>query len=667
MKKQQKTHTAITIDKSRRINFRSRLCLTLLSLLIPGAALLAQVTTIARLRPNPNGPFFKVVPAPTDSLFVSAVGTTSGKMSFLKFDLTSIPASVTVVSASLRLTLAADPSDRTSVVIYRVMNDNLEAPVLSDKQIAAHSILAEDYKKNSTVVFEDLPVDHLQQALERRALTIRLSTTFRNGNAVFYSSELKTFPPYEQDPVFIPRLVITYKPEPAPLAWGAFHADAQHTAMSPAIFSGSVPVQSAVKQAVQFNNNIQKNMLLYKDKMYVVAQSGASTCNLYMVDPLTQTMSEVRSGLSLPQEMGAIDPYGRYYHVGDNLITIINLEGGNSIRVPIDITKKLVTAPPTLGPDGTLYLATSLYIYAYTPFPRHELLWQYAVPSQSMSSATLSHDGMTAYVVFGDPLKLVAINTITGQGRTLLLDNTPGAGKNGKMVPVINNQGQLFVTDDYPLANTLYVINKSMAVDTVIRGTKISQPVVRGDGTVYYGANGSLMSYTNKNNVSEVVKDIGAIVNMITDAGNNVYCWNTDNRLRGFDKNGILFLDITKPLGNFSREWDMTLAKDGSLYTGTSTKIYGIRPVAFAPAGYSLSNSDLSTNNRTFRAGVLTINPGINFEKGYSPVLTGSTSIVMSNTLKPGSSTQLVSGGTIVFKPGFKVETGAELSCKTGY
>jgi hypothetical protein len=634
--------------------------------LLAATGLFAQVNTVVRLpATSVSIPSFKVIPVDAANLLVSAESTTAKDMSFVQFDLSGIPADATIVSFALRITLSADPSDRTSVVVHQVVNDDMNAPVLSD-QIDSKSIQKEDNPKNSVILLANMPVGVLQQALRKKKLTLRLSTTFRNGSAAFYSSKLTQLPVQQQDPAFIPRLVVAYTPEPAPVTWAAYRADARHTGMSSAIFAGSSPFRYAVKEITEFNG-IQKNMVLYKDKVYLVAMAGLSSYHLYSIDPVTKEVTQAASNLRVPSVMGAVDPWGRYFHITDSII-VINLEAGNAIGPRMALPSgALVKAPPTVGRDGSLYLATRTYIHAYSPHPRYDLLWQYAAPSESMSAVTLSADGATAYVVFGDPLKLAAINTVSGDGRELVLDRTPGVGRGGGMIPVVNNQGQLFVTDGFPSGKTLYVVNRSLTLDTTIHGVNISQPVIGGDGTVYYADKGNLMSYTKDNTVLEFAKGVGEVANMITDAGNNIYCWNKENRLLGFEKNGTQFLDSDKPLGNLSREWDMTLATDGSLYTGTSTRLYGIRPAIFTPVAYSFTKDDLMYNNRVFRADLLTVPAGLNFEAGYSTTLTGARSVILNQVVKAGSTTRVVSGGTIVFNAGFKVETGAQLSCKTGY
>lgn len=631
------------------------------------ASLHAQVRTVVRLpAATTSTPAFKVVPADAANLLVSAEGTATKNMSYVQFDLSGIPPNASIVSIALRLTLAADPSDRTSVVVHQVVNDDMNAPSVPGAQIDSKTILREDNPKNSVIVLSDMPVSVVQDALSKRKLTLRLSTTYRNGAAAFYSSKLSDLPVQQQDPAFIPRLVISYTPDPAPVTWAAYHADAQHTGMSPAIFTGAKPTDFAPKEVFQFNNNIQKNMVLYKDKIYMVAQDGTSSYHLYSIDPVTKIVTQAVSNVRAPSVMGAVDPFGKYFHITDSII-VVNLDAGNAIgpRIPLP-ANTLIKAAPAVGKDGTLYLATRSYIYAYSPYPRYDLLWQYATPSENMSSVTLSPDGSTAYIVFGDPLRLIAINTVTAEGKEIMLNRTAGVGRSGGMVPVVNNQGQLFVTDGFPTGNALYVIN-NLTLDTTITGSKISQPVVGGDGTVYYADNGSLMSYSTNKTVREFVKDVGEVTNMAADAGNNVYLWNTDNKLLGFARDGTRFLSKDKPLSTASREWDITVAPDGSLYTGTSTKLYTIRASAFTPSTYSLSAQELIYNNRTFRADVLTVPENITFQQGYSIILTGTQSVNLTPVLKSGSNTKAVSGGGIELRPGFKVETGALLSCKTGY
>lgn len=663
MKKPISTKNRIAACAMRNFPFPAGIMLSLLAFPVISSA---QITTIVRLPlTSQQSPSFKVKPVARDTLFISATGTTRDKTSFLQFNLSTIPSGATIASAALQLTLATDPSDRTSVIVHQVLTDNMDETMDTNfRQIASQTLLAEDDTANSIILFGNLPLDRLQQALAKKKFTIRISTTFRNGAAAFYSSANTT---QQNMPAFIPRLAIAFTPEPARVTWGSWHADAQHTAMSPSLFRGTAPAAYTVKPVYHFTSNIQKNMLLYKDKVYIVAQDGASAYHLYSIDPVTKSLTGQISNLGAPVEMGAIDPFGRYYHITSQKIGVIDLEAGNAVTYPVDISGVTVKAPPTVGADGTLYLATSLYICAYAPYPRHDLLWRYKPATESMSGVALNHNGTTAYVVFGDPLQVVAINTVSGlrSGR-LLLDNTQGAGKGGKMVPVINDQGQLFVADGFPSGKKMYVVNKSMAIDTVIPGKNISQPAVGGDGTVYYACNGNLMSYKNSI-VRQVATGVEEVTSMITDNSNNIYCWSGGNRLMAFDKDGRKFMDINRPLADSSREWEMTMAPDGSLYTGTTKGLYAIRPSGFTPASYSFTREDTTLNNRTFRANTVIVPAGANFGDGYTTTITGTQNIVMENVLRKGASVQLLSGGTMVFKPGFKVETGARLSCKTGY
>ena len=151
------------------MNNRYRYAIIFSAVMLLAAGLFAQVKTIVRLPATTvSVPSFKVVPTDAANLLVSAEGTATKNMSYVQFDLSGIPANATIVSCALRLTLSADPSDRTSVVLHQVVNDDMNSPSVPGAQIDAKTILKEDNPKNSVIMFSDMPASVLQQALSRK-------------------------------------------------------------------------------------------------------------------------------------------------------------------------------------------------------------------------------------------------------------------------------------------------------------------------------------------------------------------------------------------------------------------------------------------------------------------------------------------------------------------
>jgi hypothetical protein len=142
----------------------------------------------------------------------------------------------------------------------------------------------------------------------------------------------------------------------------------------------------------------------------------------------------------------------------------------------------------------------------------------------------------------------------------------------------------------------------------------------------------------------------GKVSNIVIDGSGNVYCWNKNTHwLYAFDKRGTLLYQRNLRRHNLGP--NLLLAPDGSLYNSNSKDLQAIVPSAFGSQGNQLDlDQDMvrSGNNSVFRAGSrISVKPGV--------VVEGSQSII------------LISGKEIGFKPGFKVQKGGRIICKTDF
>ncbi len=626
----------------------------------------------------------------SNDLFIEAELTEENYMSYLQFDLSTIPDNVTIESCSLRLVCSIDPSKNGSIRVFNVLNNQMPSTDISNKQMASVPYADGDFEKNDEILFSGEIDDALQAALDKASdkFTVLLKTTSRDAYAGFYSKNLSAYDPTDQNPALRPRLIIEYSPKPSQMAWSGFRADAQHTSRMSWGFGGAkmkLDESQHIGKVNQFGGTIQQNMLLYKDNIYVASSNSSSAYSIYVVDPFAKSTSALTTTepLNSPTQMPAIDPFGRLYYVSGNAVDCIDLENDNAITHPIpiaDIDK--VKASPTIGPDGSLYLASQLYVTAYAPFPNNDLLWQYK-SEKNVSSVALSGDGTMAYVLFDDPDGnggdgLAIINTTDGTGSKINLNNTPDS-KDNPSTPVLDNNSNAFITNGNPYGNILYVVEANDNTHTpkvLASGSNISQPIIDGEGNVIYVNDGKLYKYDNRAILLNGSVSLGSISSMVTDGANNVYCWNkNEHLLYAFNSDGKLLFQSKCSQYNFA--FDLMMARDGSVYNASDKAIYFIRPMNFN----SLSSSEnlieqLDKNNTTFRAQNMKLSESYKFESGDVQTLLGADEVVIgfdinspTIELAPGSDIQLISGGEIRIVKGttFRVKKGAKLSCKKGY
>jgi outer membrane protein assembly factor BamB len=491
-------------------------------------------------------------------------------------------------------------------------------------------------------------------------ISFQIRTSRRNGSLSFYSTE--TGGP--ENPAYKPRLVLTYShPDSSltPLDWRQLHHDAQHTGRSSwRIYNRSgrrdyFPTEVRAK-SIYSADLIYGDPVIYKEKLYDVVKAGGEKFYLRRADRKGRIGWEAPLD-GIPIQPLAVNQHGRLYYVTENQVETYDLENGGARGdrpIPIDKNRDTVISPPVLGPDGTLYLTTKPYLYAYSPYPQHQLLWKQRRGGYQVSAVALSEDGESAYIVDATAGELIALSAADGEKKWIVSEIKLNIGENDPMpIPVVA-EDTIYVTSGFPNGDKLYVLHdqRTKGALTTLVGTGICTPVVGPDKTVYFVKDGRLSSYRPDREPQEINKTVflGKVSNLVIDGSGNVYSWNKNTHwLYAFDKSGAMLYQRNLRTRNLGP--NLLIAPDGSLYNSNSQDLQAIVPSAFGSRGNQLDlDQDMvrSGNNSVFRAG-----SRISVKQGV--VVEGSQSII------------LISGKEIGFSPGFKVEKGGRIICETGF
>jgi sugar lactone lactonase YvrE len=600
----------------------------------------------------------------------------------LSFDLSILPQEVEILSCSLRLYIRRSPSREVSVRLMHLLANS------SEKQVA--SVFLAEAKAGDAILLTSRNPRHFADELKaarKRGLSfdLKLMTDSDKEARISFSSSSQETPESIQEGL-LPRLIVryTHKSSPRKVAWAGLNGDAQHSGAIAQRFYGGVPRDLEVTE-VRDLKDIKTELVAYKNLLYALG-GPAGYDNIYGIDPFNKGVSWYTAvpgttGNCPPAQMPVIDPMGKlYYFCTDKNVYCYDLEGKDT-TTHFTLTSNL-EAPPTAGPDGRMYFATEGYIFAYSPYPQHRLIWRYSIGEATPSSVALNADGSIAYVVLenANDDRIEALDTNTGDlinSRDSIDIKEFGEDKHsGTTIPVVDEKGNVFVTDKFPIGNRMYVFAPALEkVVTTLSGENFSKPVGGKKGPVYYVKDSNLYCYDSEKEtrlVNSPSPDLEKVTNMLVDGNNNVYCLNKDQKkLVVFDRDG-------RPLYNLS---DNTLAKfdkgilitpDGSIYCAGRNKIYSIRPKSFDPGEFSIDKNSIKgkQKNATFRAQKLTIGyaggDSLAYPKNYEQIMVGWNAVqVQPNvSLQDSSDLTIISDGFIAFKNGFRVKKGARLRCK---
>ena len=583
--------------------------------------------------------------------------------SYVRFNLNTIPSGATITGCSLQFVTAEELSSETNVLLFKASDDWKDLSRLGPEgpQLAAKIVAPGKEKSPVTINQTKELCEVIDKANKDPADTIsfQLSTDRRNARLSFYSTESKDPVLGVIDPSYRPRLLLSYIPPDAsvtPLDWSQLHHDAQHTGRSPwRIYNGDgkyFPEKVRVR-SVFSAKYIYPGPIIYRDNLYTFVQADDSKYCLRATDRWGKKIWEVAVD-DVPKPVPAVNRFGRLYYVTENQVHTYDLENKGAIGDhPSDIREKdTVLSPPTLGPDGSLYLVTNPYVYAYSPYPQHQLLWSYRHGHDKVSSVVLGEDGKTAYIVDGTEGKVIALNSWDGTEKWKPLRGLQMNVKLNDPVPIpVVAEDHVYITSGFPTGGTLYIVHDEQVTASLIspiKGSAISTPVVGPDQKIYFVKDGELWSYREdkkETKLSDIAGSLGAVSNTVMDGSGNIYCWNKDTKwLYAFDGKGRKLCSQSLQSANLGP--NLLIAPDGNLYNYSSNVLQAI-----VPAGDQLTlDSEMvrQGNNTVFRAAEhIDVTKDLVVERGKSIIL--------------------FSGHTIGLKPGFKVKKGARVICKTGF
>lgn len=597
--------------------------------------------------------------ANTTSASNMTIGTTPS--SSITFDLNTIPISATIDSCKLLLVCATNITNKTMLDITlaqgtfpdatQVVNNNKRICYLSlDKGVKQDSVLRANV--NPAFISKNL------------YKTLGISLKVHKNTLTFANKSLL--------PGNCPRLVVYYTLKNyQKVEWAGAQGDAQHQAQTATNFGGIIPTGFTCEKVTEITNN-QQDLVMYKNKIYVAAPgeiNALKAANLYAIEPNTKNKTRIATNLDNSIQMPVIDYAGRLYYISENKVSVFDLNNGNAKTEPISISgMKTIKVSPTIGKDGTLYLVLSNIICAYSPFPQHRLLWQYSL-SGDKSPLTLNPEGTIAYVASYTRDTLYAINTNNGRKIGEVAVALAPVQNEGATIPLVNNKGYIFVSNQLINATQISIFDKNLVPVNTIKETNLSRPIA-GKDIVFWMNNGNLIRADSMGNtLSKVlVKASLSTHSLVTDLSNNAYVLGMDNSLYYIAAKATSAVSV-KSQNAFQKA--LIIAPDGVLYTTTSDNLHRFT-TTFASTSfatdYTLGVADKQNNNICLRGKT------VNIPNDY--VLMNKKILLANETINLGTNTTIdkaaditldIGKGGISFKPGFRVEKGATLSCKTGY
>jgi hypothetical protein len=425
----------------------------------------------------------------------AALGDNPAQTKELQFSLQFLPKDVTLDSCAIRLVMAErypkeEGNDQVSdPVVLGLFKSPLEKqPGKEPQPVAAWSVPPKTEARSAIILRSRSLCTALAPGQADPARFV-LQTSVREGRVVLFGQS--------DEPSQAPRLLLTYtQPNalPGEADWSQLRRDAQHSGRSPwRIYDPGgayaptavavVPLNGAPGGEAKDRADLRQSPLLYGGEIFNALDAPGKTYQLVARDRSGRVISDVttnESGQPIPlPKFIAAGGNDRLYYFSENRIVGYNIPSGSLARAPeppLDLTGEtlLPTSTPTLGADGSLYMATNNYVRAYSPAPQQKLLWRYSYPTteRQVGAVALSKDETTAYILLGGTNTLLAaLDSATGdcrwrqQAPDFAIKREQNA--TGPMpIPVVAGY-DILVTDDFPTGNKagekLYVFHDEAA------------------------------------------------------------------------------------------------------------------------------------------------------------------------------------------------------------
>jgi len=612
--------------------------------------------------------------------------------SFFKFNFTNIPLNVIMDEWHVKLYAVPDPNKSafSSQIITLLKGSNtwtgaethLSDPALSWEDISKNKEgaigRAEVTKKSVFINMKIRPtVIDAWKSFPYNILSLAARSPSKGENTQFYSSITSETPTYFSKK---PKLVVSYEVEAYPFRedWSQAFSNAQH--ISSINWKTNETTTKAQVHKLQNTGNDYYQLigptgavLVYKNLPIVFTQSVEGTGGAFSVKQLDSKGAVLWSKVvdNVAKCWPMIDELGRLYYISaSDKISVLDLNNKGDILYSATLADisvqqfSTLTETATLGYDGTLYLPTDTGVFALSAYPQLKIRWKYPLVTGELNGpVSLSPDESKAF--------FINANTTQKQSRMIVLDNidgTPLGTSNYDLgeyksdcnhyipAPVVQNDTRVFILNGYDNSNKLFVydvdetgITKTQTLTSgEDKNTGISQPVIDVASNVYFVYNNKLALYNATDNKASVFKSdkLNNASILVTDASLNIYAldlYSNEKKIFGLKND-------TKDPDSFSVNIDentmkhLVLAPDGTLYTVTANNLIAITPKKLSVE--ELIVSELRRNT----------------------VYRGTESVTVNETtVLPTTNAIINSGGTISFKPGFTVQKGAQLTCKTGY
>jgi outer membrane protein assembly factor BamB len=641
----------------------------------------------------------------------------------LQFPLQSLPKDVTLSSCAVRLVMAERyPTEignegKFDPVVLSLFKSPLKGP--ESQPVAAWSVPPRTEARTAIILRSRTLCAALTPGQAEPARFV-LQTSVREGRIVLFG---------QSDPSEAPRLLLTYSlPDAVPgeADWSQIRRDAQHSGRShwrmydPG--GNYTPTQVAVVplDGAKDRGDLRQSPLLYGSRIFnALDASGLNRYQLVARDRSGQVLSDVtvdggKSRLDANQQPIPMPKFlvaggrDRLYFFDENWIFGYSLASGSLLPAPeppLATTNEtlLPTSTPTVGADGSLYVAFDKYVRAYSPGPEQKLLWRYEYPNREgqVGAVTLSKDETTAYILLGGTdTRLVALDSATGdcrwQQKAADFAISRKVNDTGSMpIPVIAGSviegNDILVTSGFPTGDKLYVFHDEAAKTPAggelvgpapappacrkdkapggmeVRGTQdhILAPVAGPGDEAYYIRAGKLCRSLKKEETCADLKCEGAaadgtdITQLIGDSSagqslTHLYGLAAEKKLLFFITVGV-WPEAVKcnvyPGGNLGP--NLIVAPGGTLYNvGDDNSLQAIVPTKLADAE--------TKPTLPLTAKLLSDNPNSVFR------VSGKIQTADGLTLGADTDIILVAGESISFGTGFTVKPGAQLRARVG-
>ncbi len=571
----------------------------------------------------------------------------------LVFDLKGISQDVDAVITKATLRLVGKPGKYRNPQIVEIFPEPQPEPV---GYWTAIYTAPSDPKAAPVFSFSASPTglrDAVAAALKKEdpRLSLTLSSTSRLGDWLYYSTSA-----YADTSSFKPRLIIEYElagTSAERKAW--MNTERTHWKFFP-------PVIDVKGRPILGQLNLISNPVFYKGDMVVFG--GGNTLYSLSSSGGERWKTTIKD---VPASHALVADTGRLYSAGQGRIAIYDLERQGEASTNMPREGLVISVPPTLAADGSLYLIPSGSGYLYGFNPDLKELWRYPPGREDapISPFVLSPDRQAyGYALIANDKKneFVRINTADGSPEEQELCSCEQrevcSSEKGKFCqkfpgfhrPVVSRGPE----QDYVLLS-LYSGRKGVLYcysggeEKWKKQGPVSQPIVDQEGKRVLVIQGDRLRGYDLLNGNELCSTdaeipLAATSNLVLDGGDRLYFWN-NGTLYGYTSQCEPFLK--QKISGLPKELELLFGPDGTLYARTEKpSLYALIPCTPCVADLAVDKTNLA-GDTVYSAENIRVAGGLEVGEGMEIMLKAKDKIS--------------------FGAEFKVKKGGSLTCKTGF